>query len=111
MTLPMIVAAQGLIPANPPGTTSTQLATNLGGNTLGGIIIRVIEIALAIAGLIAILFVIIGGFRYVTAAGNEEAAESAKKTILNAIIGVVVIILSYVILRVIQNVLLNNIGA
>ncbi len=71
-------------------------------------VMRIINIALAVAGLIAVLFLIIGGFRYITSAGNEETAESAKKIIINAIIGVVVIILSFVIVRVISNALLNN---
>ena len=35
--------------------------------------------------------------------GNEEAAESAKKTITNAIIGIVIVILAFVIVRVISN--------
>ena len=42
------------------------------------------------------------------AGGNEETAESAKKTIINAIIGIVVVILSFVIVRVISNALINK---
>jgi hypothetical protein len=64
---------------------------------------RVINIALALAGLIAVLFLIIGGFRYITAGGNEDAASSAKKIILNAVIGIIVIILSFVVVRVVTN--------
>lgn len=65
-------------------------------------ITRVINILLGIAGLVAVVFLIIGGFRYITAGGNEESAESGKKTIVNAIIGIVVVILSFVIVRVIS---------
>lgn len=71
-------------------------------------ILKIINIALAVAGLIAVLFLIIGGFRYITSAGNEETAEQAKKIIVNSIIGIVVIILSFVIVRVISNALANN---
>jgi len=73
-----------------------------------GFIMKIINIALAVAGLVAVLFLIIGGFRYITSAGNEETAEQAKKIIINAIIGIVVIILSFVIVRVISNALINN---
>lgn len=73
--------------------------------TASGLIIGLIEIALWIVGLISVLFVIIGGFRYVTASGNEEAAEGAKKTILHAILGIVIVILSFVIIRVIATAL------
>jgi hypothetical protein len=105
LALPVMVSAQILPP--PPAGLATGFS---GGNqTVTSVITRIVAIALALAGLIAILFLIIGGFRYVTAAGNEEAAESAKKTILNAIIGIIVIILAYVILRVIENALLGNV--
>lgn len=76
--------------------------------SVSGFILKIINIALAVAGLIAVLFLIIGGFRYITSAGNEETAESAKKIITNAIIGIVVIILSFVIVRVISNALIGN---
>lgn len=72
------------------------------------IIMRIIQILLAIAGLVAVIFLIIGGFRYITAGGNEETAEAAKKTITNAIIGIVVIILAFVIVRVISNALISQ---
>ena len=90
-------------------TTPNSGGTNLPNDTsLSGLIMRVINIALTIAGLIAVLFLIIGGFRYITSAGNEETAEQAKKIIINAIIGIVIIILSFVIVRVISSALVNN---
>src|SRR3989344_465021 len=92
-----------------------QFQTPSSGNTglpndtsISGFIMKIINIALAVAGLIAVLFLIIGGFRYITSAGNEETAEQAKKIITNAIIGIVVIILSFVIVHVISNALTTN---
>jgi uncharacterized membrane protein len=76
--------------------------------SVSGLILRIINIALTVAGLVAVLFLIIGGFRYITSAGNEETAEQAKKVIINAVIGIVVIILAFVIVRVISNALVNN---
>ena len=63
---------------------------------------------MGIVGLIAVAFIIIGGFRYITSAGNEEAAEGGKKMITDAIIGLVVIILSYTIITVIMNALVRG---
>ena len=77
-----------------------------GQDSISGLVLSIINILLAIVGLIAVLFIIIGGFRYVTAAGNEETAEAAKKTILHAVIGIIVVILSFVIVRVIVNALI-----
>jgi amino acid transporter len=102
LAMPVLAMAQILPATAPGGLPTTVFGTS---DRVSTILLRIVEIALSLAGLIAILFLIIGGFRYVTAAGNEEAAESAKKTILNAIIGIIVIILSFVILRVIDNAL------
>ncbi len=93
-----------------PLAASAQLNIPSSGNTglpedsnISNFILRIINILLAIVGLIAVLFLIIGGFRYITAGGNEETAESGKKTIINAIIGIIIVILSFVIVRVIAN--------
>lgn len=108
LMLGLVLAASPLLAAA-QFTTPNPAGTGLPGDTrISEFILRIINIALAIAGLIAVLFLIIGGFRYITAAGNEEAGESAKKIITNSIIGVVVIILSFVIVRVISNALLGG---
>lgn len=88
-----------------PGCGNTGLPCETRASDL---IIRIINIALGIAGLVAVLFLVIGGFRYITSAGNEETAEQAKKIITNAIIGIVVIILAFVIIRVISGALITN---
>lgn len=64
---------------------------------------QIIKLLLTIGGAIAVLFVIIGGYWYITSAGNEEQAEKGKNTLVNAIIGVVLITLAYVIINVIVN--------
>lgn len=103
MVTPLIAGAQFTTPDPNQGNTGLP-----GDTSITSFIIRIINIALAIAGLVAVLFLIIGGFRYITAGGNEEAGESARKIITNAVIGVVVIILSFVIVRVISNALLGG---
>jgi hypothetical protein len=99
---PLVVDAQFRLP-DPGGTNLSGGITNE--TTLTGFILRVINIALALAGLIAVLFLIIGGFRYITAGGNSEYSDQAKKIILNAVIGIIVIILSFVVVRVVSNTL------
>ncbi len=73
--------------------------------TLPELIINVINILLLFAGSIAVLFIIIGGFWYITSAGNEEQAEKGLTSLKNAVIGIVIIILSYAIITVIENTL------
>jgi amino acid transporter len=68
----------------------------------------VINWALGIAFGVAVIFLIIGGFRYITAGGNEESVEKGKSSVINALIGIVIIVLSYVIVNVVANLVQGN---
>ncbi len=50
---------------------------------------------IVLVGVVAVLFVIVGGFQYITSAGNPENINKAKHTILYTIIGVIVTMLAY----------------
>lgn len=50
---------------------------------------------LLLVGIVAVLFLIIGGFQYIASAGNAETIAKAKSTILYAIIGIGVTLLSW----------------
>src|SRR3989304_274942 len=65
------------------------------GATLQELFTKVVEWVLIIAGFVAVLFLLYGGFLYLTAGGNAEAVTKAKTTIVNAVIGVVVIALAF----------------
>jgi hypothetical protein len=69
------------------------------------VILGEIQAAFAIAGTVAVLFLIFGGFTYLASAGNEEQAEKGKKIIINSIIGLVVIIMSTVIVTIVAGLL------
>lgn len=90
------------------GLNSGGLTNLFGGglaqeHSLAGLIVDIIYILLYFAGAVAVLFIIVGGFWYITSAGNEEQAEKGRKALVNAIIGIIVIVLSYTIIRVVQN--------
>lgn len=78
-----------------------------GGNTFSVLLKYVVGIILPLVGIVAVLFLIIGGYQYISSGANEELAETGKKTMRNAIIGLVVVILSYVIVVVVINALLK----
>ena len=56
-------------------------------------------------------FLIIGGFKYVTSHGNEEQMEAAKKTVKAAIVGIVIIVMSYAIVAVVNDLLTTPPGS
>lgn len=56
--------------------------------------LAIIDILLRLATLAALGFVIYGGFRYITSQGEPDATASARQTILNAVIGLIIALLS-----------------
>ena len=50
-------------------------------------------------GVVAVIMLIIGGFRYVFSGGNQQSVTGAKDTILYAVIGIVVALLAYAIVN------------
>lgn len=60
---------------------------------------RIINVALGLLGMIAVVIVIYAGFKWMTAGGNEEDASSAKKILYAAVIGLVIILAAYSISR------------
>lgn len=55
----------------------------------------VVNILLFIVGAVAVIMLVIGGLRYVTSNGDQNAVTGAKNTILYAIIGIVVAFLAF----------------
>lgn len=54
------------------------------------IVLNIIQIGLVIAGWIALFFILYGGFLYITGGGNASQLEKARKSIFNAVIGLVI---------------------
>ncbi len=71
------------------------------GGTLEDIFRTVLTWALAIAFLVAVLVLVYGGFLYITSAGNQDTATKGKTAIINALIGIVVVVLSFLIVQVV----------
>lgn len=63
---------------------------------------RIVGVLLELGGIALLITIIIGGFQYITAGGNPQQAESAKKTLTYAIGGFVVLALSFLILKLIE---------
>lgn len=68
-------------------------------NTVNNTIKLVINIFSLIVGVVAVIMVIVGGFKYITSGGESSNVASAKNTILYAIIGLIIVALAQVIVR------------
>ncbi len=61
------------------------------------IVANIIRVVLYIVGILSVVFIIYGGVKYGTSAGDSAKVKSAKDTILYAVIGLIVAILAYAI--------------
>jgi len=61
------------------------------------ITISVIKWALGLLGLVAVIMIVYGGYTWMTAAGNEEKVTKAKNILKYAVIGLIIILLSWAI--------------
>lgn len=59
----------------------------------------ILNILFLLAGSLAVIFIVVGGARFVIAAGNPDQIKQAKNTIVYAVVGLVVAILASVIVN------------
>lgn len=78
--------------------------------TIAAKIGSVINVFLGFVGAIATLYIIYGGFVWITAGGNQEQVTKARKYILNAALGLVVASIAYLIIALVINVTTTAIG-
>ncbi|HNV96876.1 MAG TPA: hypothetical protein PKL13_00985 [bacterium] len=72
---------------------------------------RIINIVLGFLGFIALVIIIIAGFKWMTSGGNEEKIGAAKKMIGAGIVGLIIILFSYVITAFIFSAMSDATGA
>ncbi|MBI1961525.1 MAG: hypothetical protein HYS45_02385 [Parcubacteria group bacterium] len=83
--------------ADPFGVTDAS-QINVGQNQdLKGSIANVVNILLGFLGILAVIIILYAGFKWMTASGNEEQVGEARKMLLQAVIGLVIIMLAWVI--------------
>jgi hypothetical protein len=61
----------------------------------------VVTLVLGLLGVVFLVLAIYAGYSWMTAGGNEETVEKAKKTIVNSIIGIIVVLAAYALSRLI----------
>ncbi len=72
-------------------------ATGLGQGELTDTIGQLIRVALGFLGVVAVVIILLGGFKWMTAGGNDEKVGEAKKLIIAGIIGLAIILSAYAI--------------
>ena len=70
-----------------------------GSNSLDKIIANVVNLLSVLVGIAAVIMIMVGGFKYATAAGDSGKVSSAKSTIVYAVIGLVIVALAQTIVK------------
>ena len=93
--LPVVQAASGVeLPTN----------TGLSNKTFKEILTKLLTWLLEIVGIIAIMGFVISGIMYLISTGNDEMITKAKKYMLNCLVGIVVVLSAYVIVKLIDSI-------
>lgn len=60
---------------------------------------KIVQYVLGLAAIVALAFIVYGGFLYITSAGNEDQLKSGKNAVYGAVVGLVVIGLAFAIVE------------
>lgn len=90
-----------ILPSGDPATWT--LSTDKNKDAISLLLQNILHLFLLVAGGVAVIYLMIGAFNYLTAFGNEERASTGKKIITWAIVGIVVIVLAEFIIYTVWN--------
>lgn len=102
----MLLLALAVFGPSAANATATSIGTNdlglnygasigLGSTDVRSTIASIIKVAMGLLGIVAVVIVLIGGFKWMTAGGNEDQVGEAKKWIFSGVIGLAIILSAY----------------
>lgn len=94
--------------ANAQGTAINVDRPSYAPDNLGSIIGSVVNATIVIGALAAFMYLVLGGFQWITAGGDPKKTEEAQKKITNAVIGLVIIVAAWAIMNVVTQFLLGT---
>jgi len=102
----VFVMGLALVPTVALGVTNNDLGVggfanelDLGNATLPATIASIINVALSLLGIVAVVIILIAGFKYMTAGGNDEKTGEARKLMFAGIIGLAIILSAWAIAK------------
>lgn len=92
------------------GLTTVGTTTGLSATDPRIIIGNIINVALGFVGIVLVIMVLYAGFIWMTAGGDGKRVEKARRILTNAIIGIVIVLLSLAITTFVMNAIIGAIG-
>lgn len=96
------IPTSSIFAAKPP-VFSNPLTKSAKSLSIGHVVANFVQGVLSLAGVIAVVYVIIGGIRIAFAAGNEQNIAKGKKTLVYAILGLLVAFGGFMLVDIILN--------
>lgn len=105
LLMPMMVSAQeSTDPEEVLGINDLrEQGVNLGNQDLKQTIARIINLILSFLGVLAVLIILLGGFKWMTSQGSSDKVDEAKKLIGEGVVGLVIIFAAYAIASFVLN--------
>ena len=112
-TTPGDACIDGICKANADtyGLNTIENTVTLGKKSLTETVAQLINVALSLLGIIAVVIILVGGFKWMTAGGNEDKVGEAKKMIISGVIGLAIIMSAFAIAQFVIKSLASQTGA
>lgn len=117
LTAPAVLAQESALPAAGQAGIAdaadmpAQAGVALSSTDPRIIVAKIIRVALGFLGIIVLVLILYGGFLWMTSAGNEEQIDKAKKFLINAVIGLAIILSALAIVQFVIRALTRSTGA
>jgi glucose uptake protein GlcU len=98
-----VAALENLIGVQTTTNSRNVVFNPFGSLTLKGFAENLLQNVIKISGVLSLLMIIWYGFRYTTARGDDKQVSSAKTGIIWSLVGLILILFSYVIIKAIAN--------
>ena len=98
----MVLASGSFDITNP--AVSPKVGTGSGLDILQLFLKNFIEIILIAGGVVAFFMLLIGSFEYISAGGDKEGTEKAKKKLTSALIGLVILFCIFAIITLVESI-------
>lgn len=105
LSSPLVAFAQSISPVSIDPCTgangTADIICKLGGNNIANTIRNIIVFFVMLAVIIALVYLLYGGIKWITSGGEKEKVEESRRHIIAALIGLIVVVLAVFLLSVI----------
>ena len=114
LSVPVFAAGTAVLPATtgsplvPCPAAPFDILCTFGAQNFGGIIGAIINFLFVVAVIIAVIYLLYGGIKWIMSRGDKSQVEEARNHIVAAVVGLIVVFLAFFIINIILSLFLNT---